>query len=117
MYGWMTRRRDFQLTGRNAQVIIIISLILKIKLNIKNNKFNIQTERAHYEYNKMNRRSQVIIGFEFNCRAPIALYISFNERRRLANEGLVNLTGDTGRKLGWPAPHARCYPLLYGPSK
>src|SRR6218665_1698883 len=27
------------------------------------------------------------------CRVPIMIYISFNKRRRLANGGLVNLTG------------------------
>jgi len=48
------------------------------------------------------------------CRAPITLYISFNKHHRLVNEGLVNLTGDTGRKLDLPAPHARCFPPLYG---
>src|SRR6218665_2224867 len=37
-------------------------------------------------------------------RAPIPLYISFNKCRRLANERLVNLMGDTGRKLGSQAP-------------
>src|SRR6218665_2068251 len=39
--------------------------------------------------------------------APITLYIQFNQRRRPANEGLVNLTEDT-------APRHRCYTLLYG---
>jgi len=46
-------------------------------------------------------------------RVHIKLYISFDKRHRLANEGLLNLTGDTGRELGLPASCARFYPLLY----
>ena len=44
------------------------------------------------------------------------LYISFNKRRHLENEGLANITGHKGSKLSSPAPHARYYPLLYVPS-
>jgi len=40
---------------------------------------------------------QVITKVEFNrqaaTQAPIMVYISFRKRCRLANEGLVNLTG------------------------
>jgi len=32
-------------------------------------------------------------------RAPHQVIISFSKHRRLASEGLVNLTGDTGREL------------------
>src|SRR6218665_235027 len=46
--------------------------------------------------------------------ALITSYISFNNRRLLANEGLVNFTGYTERELGSPAPRATCYPQLYG---
>jgi len=48
-------------------------------------------------------------------RAPIMLYISFHKCRRLAKEGLLNITEDMECKLGLPAPCIRCYPLLYGP--
>ena len=72
-----------------------------------------------YDYkHRMNGWSQATAGVEFNCKAavaPITLYISFNKRRRLENEGLVNLTKDTGRELDSPAPRAMCYPLLYAP--
>ena len=44
-------------------------------------------------------------------RAPITLYI-FNKRRRLANEGLVNLIGDTVRELGSPLPRACVLPII-----
>jgi len=61
-----------------------------------------------YVYNhSMNVWSQVITEVEINCAAAtqdahnINLYILFNKRRRLANEGLVGLTGDTGRELGY----------------
>jgi len=54
-----------------------------------------------------------------NRMANITLHISFNKRRRLAKEGLVNLTRGTGCKLGSPgcelgspALRTRCYPLL-----
>jgi len=46
------------------------------------------------------------------CRAPITLYIEFSHPP--VNKGLVNHTGNMGRELGLPAPHARCYSLLYG---
>lgn len=59
------------------------------------------------------------IAFSFSFRTDITQYdykysMKFNHRR-LAKEGLVNLTEDTGHKLGSPVPCARCYPLTYGP--
>jgi len=39
------------------------------------------------------------------CRAPIKLWISFNQHHRLEKEGLVNFMEDTGHELGSPAVH------------
>jgi len=49
------------------------------------------------------------------CRACITLYISFNKRRLLANEGLVNLTGIWDANLDSLSHPPVCYPLLYWP--
>ena len=35
----------------------------------------------------------------YYLKAPITLHISLQKRRRLASEGLVNLTRDTGSEL------------------
>ena len=61
----------------------------------------------------MNELLQVITGVEFNCTTAMqgAHHIFF--QTRLANEGLVNVTGDMGRELGLPAPLASCYPIRY----
>ena len=50
-------------------------------------------------------------------RAPITLFILFNQRRRLAKEGLVNLTGLPGSNTPVPLNSTSvCYPLLHGPT-
>jgi len=44
------------------------------------------------------------------CRAPIMLYILFNQNNHLAKEGLVNFTRYTGFELGSSELHASVLP-------
>jgi len=46
---------------------------------------------------KLSQESNLTVSSHTGCH--ITLYISFNKRRCLASEGLVNLTGDTGPEL------------------
>ena len=72
---------------------------------------NIQTDRPQHHYMYfINGRSQVVTGVEFNCVAAVQgvhrVYILFNKRRRLATEGLNNLTG-------WGLRESNSVPLLF----